>query len=172
MNAEADTARGIDPVRRKLTASRIPDLLYGSVVAGSILAVSSVHAPYTEHVALAVAGGVAVYWLAHVYVEAVGGRFEDQERPTHVRLGSAFRDNIEVLLGALPPIVIFLICRLLGADIRTAAWIALWCTMVLLAAAGCLAGYLAGARGWVLVAETAVAGGMGLVVIALKFLLH
>jgi hypothetical protein len=58
-------------------------------------------------------------------------------------------------------VIFLLLCRLLGSDVPTAAWIALWCTTALLAAAGGLAGYLAGARGWALVGETALAGGMG-----------
>ena len=159
-------------MRRRLLASRIPDLLYGSVVAGSMLAVASIHAPSSEYVAVAVAVVAVVFWLAHVYVEAVGGRFEDHEHAIHVRLVPAARDNIELLLGAAPPLVIFLLCRLLGSDVPTAAWIALWCTTALLAAAGGLAGYLAGARGWALAGETALAGGMGLLVIGLKYLLH
>ena len=158
--------------RLALLAHHMPDLLYGSLVAGSVLAVSSVHAPTTDHVALAVAGVVVVYWLAHVYVEAVGGRFEDQDHTTHFRLLMALRDNTHVLIGALPPIAMFLLLRLLGLDIRLSATIALWSTMALLALTGGVAGYLAGARGWALAVEIAVAGGMGLVVVALKYLLH
>ena len=150
----------------------MPDLLYGGVVAGSILAVSSVHASESQHVALAVAGTAVVYWLAHVYVEAVGGRFTDRDHATHHRLLDAMRDNTEILLGQLPPVLVFLLCRLLGADIQTSALIALVFITIMLAVTGAVAGYLAGARGWPLIGETALAGAMGLVVIAFKFMLH
>lgn len=158
--------------RRRLMARRIPDLLYGGVVAGSVLAISSIHAPGGEHVALATAGVTVVYWLAHVYVEAVGGRFEDQENATHVRLATAVKDNVEVLIGAVPPIVVFLLARLLGLDVRGAAWVALWFTFAMLTFAGALAAYLAGARRWALVAEASLAGVFGLLVILLKYALH
>lgn len=158
--------------RQRLLQSKVPDLLYGGVVAGSILAVSSVHASESHHVALAVAGTAIVYWLAHVYVEAVGGRFTDREHATHHRLLEAMRDNTEILLGQLPPVLVFLLCRLLGADIQTSALIALVFITIMLTVTGAVAGYLGGARGWPLIGETALAGAMGLVVIAFKFMLH
>lgn len=158
--------------RRSLLRAKIPDLLYGGVVAGSILAISSVHATESQHVALAVCGVAIVYWLAHVYVEAVGGRFEDREHATHHRLLTAMRENTEILIGQLPPVLVFLLCRLFGADISTSALVALVFITVMLTLTGALAGYLAGARGWPLIGETALAGAMGLVVIGLKFVLH
>lgn len=155
-----------------LRAHNAPDLLYGAVVTGSVLAVSSSHAEETAHVAVAAAVVTAIYWLAHVYVEAVGSRFQDNDRPMHRRIADAMRDAAEVLVGAVPPIAIFLLARLLGADVSAAAQIALWCTVVMLTLAGAGAAFLAGVRGWELVLESLVAGCFGLLVVALKYLLH
>lgn len=163
---------GHERVRGLARAHNAPDLLYGGIVAGSVLAVSSAHAEATSHVAVATALVTLIYWLAHVYVEAIGGRFTDAEQPIHRRIGEAMRDAVEVLVGALPPILIFLLARLAGADVQSAAQVALWITVALLMAAGGAAAYLAGQRGWPLVLETLIAGCFGMLVILLKYLLH
>jgi hypothetical protein len=159
-------------VRRVLLAHDAPDLLYGAIVAGSVLAVSSAHAEDTAHVAVATALVTAIYWLAHVYVDAIGGRFRDNDRPMHRRIVDAMRDATELLIGAVPPILVFLLARVLGADVQGAAQAALWFTVVMLLVAGAGAAYLAGVRGVTLVVESLIAGSLGLLVILLKYLLH
>jgi hypothetical protein len=169
---EPVTRSGHDRVRGLARSHNAPDLLYGAIVAGSVLAVSSAHADETAHVALATALVTLIYWLAHVYVEAIGGRFTDVHQPIHRRIGEAMRDAVEVLIGAVPPVLIFLLARVAGADVQSAAQIALWITVGLLMAAGAAAAYLAGQRGWPLALESLIAGCFGLLVIALKYLLH
>src|SRR4051812_10222640 len=158
--------------RRVALAKKVPDLLYGAVVAASILAVSSLHGPTTERVAVATVGVSVTYWLAHIYVDAVGGRFEDAEHSFFSRLAGALRENTEILIGALLPVVVFLVGEIFGLEISAAAWLALWFTVALLTAAGGSAAFLAGVRGTKLVLETLVAGSVGLLVIVLKYALH
>ena len=158
--------------RRGALAKKAPDLLYGAVVAASILAVSSLHGPTNERVAVATVGVSVTYWLAHIYVDAVGGRFEDSEHSTFSRLARAFRENTEILIGAFLPIVVFLVGEIFGLEVSGAAWLALWFTVALLMAAGGYAAATAGVRGSKLVIETLVAGGAGLLVIVLKYVLH
>jgi hypothetical protein len=123
-------------------------------------------------VAIATVGVSITYWLAHVYVDAIGGRFEDTEHATHHRLRHALVNNTEVLIGSLPPILVFLLGRLLGLEIPGAAWLALWFTVALLTGAGAWAAHRAGVRGRDLMIETVVAGTFGLIVIVLKYVLH
>lgn len=114
----------------------------------------------------------SIYWLAHVYVEAIGGRFTEVEAPIHRRIGAAMKEAVEVLIGAVPPILVFLLARFVGADVQQSAQVALWTTVGLLIFAGAAAAYVAGLRGWPLVLDSLVAGCFGLLVIALKYLLH
>ena len=155
-----------------MRAHNAPDLLYGAIVAGSVLAVSSAHAENSARVGVATAVVTAIYWLAHVYVEAIGGGFRDHENPMPRRVVESMRDSIELLAGAIPPIVVFLLAKVLGADVQTAALVALWFTVALLVVAGFGAAYLAGVRGWPLLLESLIAGSFGVLVILLKFLLH
>jgi hypothetical protein len=157
---------------RVLRPDKISELLYGAVVSASILAVSSLHGPTSERIALASLGVCITYWLAHVYVDAVGGRFRDREHSAHARLRSALIENTEILVGSLPPIIVFVLGQLLGLGISGSAWLALWFTVAMLTGTAGYAAHLAGVRGGALVVETLAAGALGVLVIGLKYTLH
>lgn len=148
------------------------EVLYGAVVSGAVLAVTSAHVETGESVVLSTAVVSATYWLAHVYAEAIGGRFEDRDHSTGYRLRHALQNNLGVLYGSAVPLVAFVIARLFRQDVSEAALRALWFTVLLLVCSAGVAAGKAGVRGWKLVGETAVAGGFGVVVILLKILQH
>ncbi|HKH56407.1 MAG TPA: hypothetical protein VKA58_13230 [Propionibacteriaceae bacterium] len=157
---------------RVMRAEKVSELLYGAVVSASILAISSLHGPSSERVAIASLGVCVTYWLAHVYVDAVGGRFRDPEHSAHARLRRALIGNTEILVGSLPPIVVFVLGQLLGLGISGSAWLALWFTVAMLTGTAAYAAHLAGVRGVDLVVETIAAGAIGVLVIGLKYILH
>ena len=103
-----------------ILAHNASDLLHGAIVAGSVLAVSSAHAEGTTHVAVATGLVTAIYWLAHVYVDAIVAGSATTTVPCTYG-SSMLHGAMEVLVGALPPILIFLPARLLGADVQAAA---------------------------------------------------
>ena len=158
--------------QRVQRAEKVSELLYGAVVSASILAISSLHGPTSERVALATLGGCITYWLAHVYVDAIGGRFRDPEHSAHARLRKALIGNTEILVGSLPPIIVFVLGQLLGLGISGSAWLALWFTVAMLTGTAAYAAHLAGVRGVDLAVETLAAGVLGLLVIGLKYVLH
>jgi len=161
-----------DQPQRVLRAEKVSELLYGAVVSASILAISSLHGPTSDRVALASLGVCITYWLAHVYVDAVGGRFRDPEHSTHSRLRRALIGNTEILVGSLPPIIVFLLGQVLGLGISGSAWLALWFTVAMLTGTAAYAAHLAGVRGLDLAIETLAAGSLGVLVIGLKYILH
>lgn len=167
-----DPSRMRQHVARQVTAGHASELLYGTVVTGSVLAVTSVHGGSDGPVLLTGVIVAVVYWLAHVYADAIGGRFADLDHSAGARLLDSLRTNTAVLLGALPPLGAFAAGRLGGLGVVAASWLALWFTVALLMSVGGFAGYRAGARGWRLIGEIAVAGVFGLMVIGLKFVLH
>lgn len=162
----------VEQVARYLLAKGAPELLYGAVVSGAMLAITSLHAESGDIVVVATASVIATYWLAHVYVDAVGGRIEDREHHTGQRLVTALRENTGVLLGSVPPLLVFMLARALGAGVTDAALAALVFTVVALVAGGATAAWLAGARGLTLVGEAAISGAFGAVVLVLKLVLH
>jgi hypothetical protein len=161
-----------DQPQRVLRAEKVSELLYGAIVSASILAISSLHGPTSDRVALASLGVCITYWLAHVYVDAVGGRFRDPEHSTHARLRRALIGNTEILVGSLPPIIVFLLGQVLGLGISGSAWLALWFTVAMLTGTAAYAAHLAGVHGLDLAIETLAAGSLGVLVIGLKYILH
>ncbi|WP_156374242.1 hypothetical protein [Cellulomonas sp. Leaf334] len=147
------------------------EMLYGALVSSVVLAATSAGAKSGELVALATAMVSVTYWLAHVYADAIGGRFEDVDHSAHHRLRHALKNNTGVLLGSLPVLVVFIIGRLFGLDVTDAAFLALWFTVAMLAGVAAFAAHRAGVRGAPLLGETALAAGFGLLVIALKLIL-
>ncbi|RXR27097.1 hypothetical protein EQW78_01835 [Oerskovia turbata] len=148
------------------------DFLYGAVVSGFMLAVSSTHSASDDFVILAVAGVLVGYWAAHVYVSAIGGRFRDSDHTIAERLRLAASEEVWVLIGGVPALAVFLVGRVFGLGVTDSALIALWFTVLMLGVVGHLAAHRAGVRGWALTVETAVAAGFGLLIIGLKTLLH
>ena len=93
------------------------EMLYGALVSSVVLAATSAGAETGELVVVATALVSVTYWLAHVYADAIGGRFEDTDHSAHHRLRHALRNNTGVLLGSLPVLVVFVIGRLLGMNV-------------------------------------------------------
>ena len=159
-------------LRRQIAAHRASELLYGAVVSASVLAVASVDSEHADRVVLATAGVAIVYWLTHVYVDAIGGRFLDPDHTTAWRLRHAVATNWAVLVGAAPPVLVYSLGRTLGLGVSAAGWVAMWSAVALLMGAGGVAAWRAGARRWSLASEVLVCGSLGIVVIGLKYLLH
>ena len=145
------------------------EILYGALVSSVVLAATSASSQSGDIVLLASAVVSVTYWLAHVYADAVGGRFEDVDHSAGHRLRHALRNNTGVLVGSIPVLVVFAIGRLVGMDVYRAAFLALWFTVAMLASVAALAAHRAGVRGKALVGEVAIAAAFGLLVIVLKY---
>lgn len=145
------------------------EILYGALVSSVVLAATSAGAESGDIVILATALVSVTYWLAHVYADAVGGRFDDPEHSAGHRLRHALRNNTGVLLGSFPVLLVFGVGRLAGMDVYRAAFLALWFTVAMLAAVAALAAHRAGVRGRALIGEVVLAAAFGLLVIALKY---
>lgn len=159
----------LTPVDQFLRNRGPAEILYGALVSSVVLAATSAGSESGDIVLLATALVSVTYWLAHVYADAIGGRFEDTDHSAGSRLRHALRNNTGVLLGSLPVLAVFAIGRLFGLDIYYATFVALWFTVAMLASVATLAAHRAGARGAALVGEAAVAAGFGLLVIVLKY---
>ncbi len=147
-------------------------LLYGAIVSAAVLVTVSAHAEGTDHVILATAGFLVVYWMAHVYIETLSTQFRGDHNPFARRLQHAAGHEASVLKGGAPAIVVYALASLLGADASNAAAVAAYFSVALLVVIGYLGAHQAGVRGWPLLGEVAAAGSFGLLIVAGKALLH
>jgi hypothetical protein len=153
-------------------AAHLALLLYGAIVAAAALSISTAHADRVAWVVVAILGSLLVYWLSHVYVHVLAERVGSPELGTAGQVRRTLRHQFALVVGGLPTAVMFVLPAGLGADLGTAAFIALWCTVALLAAVGYAAGRSAGASGWRLAVQAGVGALFGVAAIALKLLLH
>jgi hypothetical protein len=159
-------------IAARLASGNTSGLLFGAVVSGSALAISSGHVASADEVALAVGVVLIVYWLAHMYVRLLVDRLDLSSAPRRQRGREALLHEAAILAGGVPGLVAFTLASVLGASASGAAYVALWATVGFLAGVGYLAGHRAGATGWALAVETAGAGLLGVVAVAMHALLH
>lgn len=143
----------------------------GTVVCAAAIAYGAGHVKSTAELCLAIVGTVAVYWLAHVHAVTLGSSLTHRHHPI-----AAFRhalvETVPILGASIVPLLVLIVGRLAGAEMRTAAWIALGATIALLT----VYSYLAGARGGLdtsgRIASAGAGAALGILVALLKVALH
>lgn len=124
------------------------------------------HASY-----FAIVGSVLIYWLAHVHARTLGDAVVHRAHPMSV-LKEALAETWPILAAALLPIGILLISEIAGATIRTAAWIALIASTVLLTVYSYFAGRRGGLGLRVSLLSASVGAALGILIIVMKAGLH
>jgi hypothetical protein len=146
-------------------------LLYGALIAASVLATGAAHGDY-RFVALATGLVLGVYWLAHVYIEAQSLQLHGDARNYLHLLRHTAAQEIGVILGGVPAIGVFLASKALGASTTHAATIAVYFSVAVLFIVGYLTAHQAGRRGFPALVDSLTAAFFGVVVIVAKALLH
>jgi len=162
------TARRRDPLG---LVSGGEGAITGTVVCAAVIAYGADHVDSTAQLCLAIVGTVFVYWLAHLHAETLGSSLTHRHHPV-AALRHALAETVPIFGASVVPLGVLVVCRLAGADIKVAAWIALIATICLLTAYS----YLAGARGGLdlrgRIASAAAGAGIGILVALLKVALH
>ena len=120
---------------------------------------------------IAILATAFIYWLAHVHARTLGDAVKHRTHPIDA-LKEALAETWPILAAALVPAVILIVLRIAGAEIRTAAWIAVIACTVLLT----VYSFFAGRRGGLSLGGSAVSACvgalLGIMVIGLKAGLH
>ncbi|MFC7494134.1 MULTISPECIES: hypothetical protein [unclassified Nocardioides] len=143
----------------------------GTVVCAAAIAATAGHLHTIGQLSLAILGTVAVYWIAHLHAVTIGSSLTHRHHPV-AAVQHAFRETLPIAGASVVPLGVLLLAFVLGAELRTAAWIALFATIALLT----LYSYLAGARGGLdtggRIASAAAGALVGVLVVLLKAGLH
>jgi hypothetical protein len=147
-------------------------LIYGTITVGALLAAESANSEtYLETVG-AVVIALAIYWLARSYAEFTARRLQQAEPLAIAALGRTMLHELSILLGAAIPLLTLLVWWATGAQLGSAVTAALWASAAVTALIELAAGLRAKLTGLELLAQTAVGMILGLLVIALKLVLH
>lgn len=147
-------------------------LVYGTIAVGALLAAESAqHETYTRTV-IAVAIALALYWLSYSYAEFTGRRIAEHEPVTLGGMVEAARSELSVLLGAAMPFIVLLVCWAFGVSLYTAVTVAIWTSAAMVVTIEVLIGVRAELTGRQLVLQSAFGAFLGLLIIALRIVLH
>ncbi len=141
--------------------------IYGAIVTAAILAAVGGRLP-TDALVVTVVVTLLVYWVAEEYAEILAEQAEGGVLPTWASMRGALAATWPMVSASFLPLLALLLARLAGASALVAANVGLAAATVLLIIHGWWAARSSQLRGWRLFLATAVAAGLGLVMIALK----
>ncbi len=147
-------------------------LIYGTITVAALLAAESARQETYAETFGAVVITLALYWLAHSYAQFTGERMSAGEHFTYRGLLRTAAHELAVLLGAAVPLGAILIGWAAGAALDTAVLAAIWSAAAIVVVTEVVIGVRAELTGRDLVRQTGVGVLLGLLVIALRVLLH
>jgi hypothetical protein len=146
--------------------------VYGTVIAGSLIAAETADETALLPLSLAVVVTLVVYWAAHVYAELLAHRVRDGLQPTSPEVLALMRAELPLVASAAAPLLVILVTRLLGASDEQSVQIALWSVAVQLGGWALVAGRRTDLGGWELAGYVALGTLFGSLIVLLKWLLH
>jgi hypothetical protein len=147
-------------------------VVYGTITVGALLASESANRETYADTVAAVALAMLVYWLAHAYTEFAEQRFAHRQPLTLDGLARSLVHEVTVIAGAAIPLVALLTCWVAGVGLTSAVTAALWTTAAMIVVEEVVVGVRAKLSTRALMAQTAAGALFGLLVIALKLVLH
>ena len=166
--AKGDAAKMPSPVADSGRAgSRRAAGIYGAIITAAIMTAAGASLP-TSALAVTVLVTLIVYWLAEQYAELLGEPERNGKWPRWSHTRTALADSWPMVSASFVPIIALVVSRGAGASASSAATIGVVTAIALLTFHGWSAGRAAHFHGWQLAATTAIAAGLGLVMVVLK----
>ncbi len=147
-------------------------LVYGTISVAALLAAESARQETYARTVGAVSITIVLYWLAHSYSQFTGERVKEEVAFTYAGLLRTARHELTVVVGAAGPLLILVIFWLAGASLVTAVAAAIWSSVAIVVMLEIVIGFRAELTGRELVRQTVVGAILGLLVIALRVVLH
>ena len=147
-------------------------IVFGTIAIGAMLAAETPQRETYAETVGAVAIALVAYWLAHAYAEYTAQRLEHRQPLTREGLARVLAEGLLVAVGAAIPLLVLLACWAAAVPLTSAVAAALWTTAGMIVIEELVAGVRAKLTTRALVAQTAAGAFFGLLVIALKLILH
>jgi hypothetical protein len=147
-------------------------LVYGTITVAALLAAESARQETYPRTVGAVALTLLLYWLAYSYAQFTGERLAENEPFSLGRLGRSAVQELAVLLGAVIPLLVLLILWAFGTSLADAVTAGIWTSAAMVVLCEVVIGIRAELSGRELALQTLMGALLGLMVIALRVLLH
>jgi hypothetical protein len=147
-------------------------LVYGTIAVAALLASESAQRETYPETAGAVAITLLLYWLAYSYAEFTADRLVTSERFKLSGMARTMRHELPVLIGATTPLLVLLIFWVAGAGLTAGVSAAVWTSAGTIVLIEVVVGLRSRLSGRELVAQIGLGALLGLMVVALRVLLH
>jgi hypothetical protein len=147
-------------------------LVYGTILVATLLSAESARQETYPKTVAAVAVALLAYWLTISYAEFTGERLERGEPFEYAAFGRAAVHELALLYGAAVPLLVLLVFWAAGAALTTAVSAAIWFAAAAVVATEVVIGIRAELTGRELARQSAVGAVLGLLIIAIRVLLH
>ena len=146
--------------------------VYGTVIAGSVIAAESAGGVELLRLSLVVIVTLFVYWAAHVYAELLSRRILLARAPSGAEALELLKEETSIIGASLVPLSVLLMAAGLGASDDAAVNTSMWSIVVLLAGWAWVAGRRSNLHGLELGGYVVLSGAIGCMTVVLKLLLH
>ncbi|MFL5860064.1 MAG: hypothetical protein ACJ780_04690 [Solirubrobacteraceae bacterium] len=147
-------------------------LVYGVILVATLLSAESALRETYAKTVVGVLIALTTYWLALTYSGFTGRRLEHEEGASLLLLGRAAIHELTVLYGAAIPLVSLLVFWVAGASLSTAVLWSVYVADAAIIGAEIFIGIRAGLTGLALLGQVVVGAVLGVLVLALRLLLH
>jgi hypothetical protein len=147
-------------------------LVYGTILVATLLSAESALKETYPKTILGGLVALATYWLALAYARFTGERLEQGTRATVGGLVGAAVHELTVLYGAVIPFIALIAFWIGGASLNTAIIAAVYFADAAIIGGEILIGVRAGLTGKALIGQAAIGAVLGVLVLALRLLLH
>jgi hypothetical protein len=147
-------------------------LIYGTILVAALLSAESARRETYVKTIAAVLVTLVAYWLTISYSEFAGERLERAERFAYGAFARTASRELPLFYGGAVPLVVLLVFWAAGAALTTAVGAAVWCAATAVVGTEIVIGIRAELTGRELVRQSAVGALLGLLVIAVRVLLH
>ena len=158
-------------LERVAQASRLAAAIYGLIVSGAVMAAAGEHGTVRE-VAITVFVTVLVYWLAESYADVLGEQIAEERPSTWARTRELLRQGWPLVEASYVPLVVMVLAWAVGMSTTNAITAGLVTNALLLVALGWIASAQSHSSIPARAVSAALAGAFGMVMIAIKTLLH
>lgn len=147
-------------------------LVYGTILVATLLAAEYSRRESYLTTIVAVVLALTLYWLALAYAQFTGRRLKEGEHFSFSAFRHAAEHENSVLIGASIPLAVIVVCGLFSVGLGTAVTVGVYAAAALIVIYELLIGYWSEARGRELIRHTVVGVVLGLLIIALRIVLH
>ncbi len=150
-------------------------IVYGTILVATLLGAESVKAETYPETVLGIAISELIYWLAISYAEFTGERVARAARAEPFELAGFWREarqELAVIYGAVVPLLLVLGCWIAHVSLRWGLTLGVYAAAAMIVATEIAIGLRSDKHGRELLVSAAFGVLFGLMVIALKLILH